>query len=240
MSRRSDAVVFRIDLGAEEVRSSAPVRARAERTLDGTRHEKSLWSRLRTVQRFRKIKRTFSSIKGARAAFAEARAGLAASAEGGIARVGARAAASPVGLIATALIVAGVTALRLATGQPLEGTGEAINRMMFGDMDDEARARMGVGAKFDSDHDLLRIGAQSGGVNPQVAAVAKDLTKLELDRQKGASLFREKFASNNLVDMLILRGRDAIVAGWQTAGGPSALDSAHRGYSQFALGMKGR
>lgn len=237
---RNDAIVFRVDMGAEEVRSSAPVRARAERALDGTRHEKSLWSRLRTVQRFRKIKRTFSSIKGARAAFTEARAGLAASAEGAVARVGSRAAATPVGAIAAALIVAGVAALRLASGQPLEGTGEAVNRMVFGDMDDEARARMTVGAKFDSDRDLLRIGAQTGGVNPQIAAIAKDLTKLELEKQQGASLFREKFASNNLVDMLILRARDAIVEGWQTAGGPSALDSAHRGYNRFAIGMKGR
>ncbi len=238
---RHDAIIFRVDLGAEEAKSSAPVRARAERALDRARGEKSVWSRLQTVRRFRQIKRTLSSVRSARAAFGRARAGLAAEAEGLAARAGSRVVGTPVGAIAAALIVAGVAALRLASGKPLEGTGEAVNRMLLGDMDDEARARMHVGERFGSDADLSRIAAQTGGLaNPQINALASDLVKLEKQKELGASLFREQFASNNMVDMLILRARDAAIEGWHTAGGEDKLATFEQRYQNLYGGAKGR
>lgn len=238
---RHDAIVFRVDLGAEQPKSAAPVRNRSARAVDRVHHEKSLWSRLKTVRRFRQIKRTVSSINSARAAFGRARAGLAAEAEGVVARAGSRVVGTPVGAAVAALIVAGVAALRLASGQPLEGTGEAVNRMLLGDMDDEARARMHVGERFGSDAELSRVAAQTGGLaNSQINTLAGDLVKFEKRKEEGASMFREKFASNNMVDMLILRARDALVAGWNTAAGGDKLNALHQNYQRRVGAAKGR
>jgi hypothetical protein len=152
-------------------------------------------------------------------------------ARGAATRVGARlAVANPVGLLVTALVVAGTVALRLGTGTPLEGLGESLNSALLGDVDDKARANMTVRRRFQSDEALSYIAGEEGRnkPNPQLARLADDLTKMETRREIGASLLRKEFPANNILDMLILRARDAIKSTWNALGGDDKAEEAMR------------
>ena len=140
----------------------------------------------------------------------------------GVARLGARAAGTPVGLIVGALAIAGVVALRLASGQPLEKTGEIINQMFLGDLDNEARAKMRTRDQLESNPDLLRIAGQDG-FNSQLKDVADNLYNINKRDVDGEELFRREFPSNNILDMLILRARDKFVALWKGNGDDAKL-----------------
>ena len=117
-------------------------------------------------------------------------------------------------------------ALRLGTGTPLEGLGERLNSAVLGDMDDEARAKMTVRRRFQSDEALAYIAGEAGRnkPNPQLVRLADDLTKYEQRLEIGASAFRRELPVNNLFDMLIL----AIVGAWNAGGGEAKAEEAMR------------
>lgn len=231
MSTRDDMVI-RPTLD-EAPGASVSLRAQEERLVDQLQKGK-LARRLRAAAQASAKRRLAARAARARRMSTVARAGSAAvrgagsAAARGIGRLGARAAGTPVGLIAAAVIVAGVVTLRLASGQPLEGTGEAVNRMILGDTDDEARAKMATRAQFGGDSDIARIVGQEGKVNSQVRSIAEDIQRINFRDEKGASLLREAFPSNNALDMLILRARDKLLEFWNGTGGPGKVEEIGR------------
>jgi hypothetical protein len=145
-----------------------------------------------------------------------------------------------VGGVFAALVTAGVVTLRLATGQPLEGTGELVNRMLLGDLDDEARATMAVRRRFEADPDLTRIAGREGRVNAQMASVAEDLRRFAFEREVGERAFREEFPANNRLDMIILRARAVFLRAFNGAGGPGAVERFRSNYGEAINKARGK
>jgi len=213
-----DDMVFTPDIGPQR-KPAAPVRAREERKLAGAKKRKGVLSKLRAARALKKRRVRKRRARSGGRMIRAARGGGAALARGAAGAGGRAALGNPIGLIVAGLIVAGVVTLRLVSGKPLEGTGAMLNRMILGDMDDEARAKMAVRQRFQGDSDLTRIVGQEKRTNVQMTSIANDMFKLETQQQKGASLLREEFPTNNVLDMLILRARDKFVELWGSEGG---------------------
>jgi len=150
----------------------------------------------------------------------------------GAASIAARGAASAPGLILAALVVGGFAAVRLGTGQPLEGLGADINRIVLGDADDEARARMATRDRMTGDAQLVRIAGQEGQVNAQLRKVFDDLYELNRRDEVGATKLREAFPVNSTLDLWILAAAEALKRSWTAAGGPSAVDRLRDRYQE--------
>jgi len=151
---------------------------------------------------------------------------------------GARFLANPIGAIAAAVLVAGVTTLRLATGQPLEGLGATMNKWFLGDQDDAARAKMATRRQLESDEELSRIvgirNEQGLKMSPQISQIADDLFAMNLRREKGATAIREAFPIDSTLDMLILRAAGAFRGAWKKAGGPEAVEDFKEKHKQLS------
>ncbi len=242
MRPQRDAMVFEVDFTAEEQTHAAPVRARGDRLAHRTTRKGGLFDHLATVQKYRRARRALFTAGRAARALGWAERGAGAALETAMTRAGARVAVgNPVGAIVAAVIVAGVVALRLGTGQPLEGTGEAVNRMILGDADDKARASMAVRQRYSDDPVLSRILAQKGldannGLPADLAKMSAGDVQIELEKERGASLFREHLGVNNTLDMLILRAAEKLKQAWRDFGGPAAVDGLHRNYQNRIAG----
>lgn len=227
MSNRDDMVI-RVRL--EDQRAAAPVRAREERRLATLKNRRGKLRRLAQARAAQKLakRRTAARIGARRVAVARGGTSMVGRAAGMAARGGMVAArATPVGLIITAVVVAVAVTARLASGRSFENMGQQLNNMFLGDMDEEARAAMQTRQRLGSDPDIARIIGQEGRVNSQVAAVFTDLEKLRKRELDGATLIRsaEGMQVNGLLDMLILRARDALVAAWNGSGGPDKVEN---------------
>lgn len=130
---------------------------------------------------------------------------------------------NPVGLIVALGVIAAVTATRLISGKSFDQMGEEVNRVLLGDMDDEARAKMTTRSELESNQDLMRVVAATGKDNKQVKAVFKDIYDKRLLYERNASMIRQEFGVNSSIDMIILRIRDLLVQGWKEAGGDAAM-----------------
>lgn len=160
--------------------------------------------------------------RSARRATGAARAGARGAARAG-ARGAARAAASPAGLIVATILVAGVVALRLGTGQPLEGTGADINRWLLGDADDKARAMTAARGEISGNPDVAAIAAQAGGITPQIERLVQGTYEMRLRDEKGRSRISEEFPVDGMLDHLILRAEAAFKSAWSASGGDAAV-----------------
>ncbi len=233
MSRRDD-MVFRPSLGKSH-QAAAPVRAREDRELLRTKRRGGIGRRLATARVARAASRRRAKKARARR-LKVARSGL----RGATSAAARRAAATPVGAIAAILVVAGIVGLRLISGQPLEKTGEQLNKIFLGDMDEEARARMAVRQRLSGDSEIARIVGQEGRVNSQIASIADDLFRLEKKRQDAATLFKNEFPVNSLLDNLILRFVALFKSSWKEAGGTEAVRSLESSYSKLRSKAKER
>jgi len=219
MTQRDD-MVFAPDIGPQRA-ASARVRAREDRALARARKRGGVLSKLRSAHQISRLRPMSRAARSASRVGAFARSGAAGAARGA-SRLGARALATPIGAIAGAVLVAGVVALRLATGEPLEGTGAMVNRMILGDMDDTARAKTATRQQLQGDSELTRIVGVEGKANSQIVAIADDLFKLNKRDELGASLLREAFPANSTLDILIARAAQAFRDAWVGADGPGA------------------
>lgn len=226
-----DDMVFAPGIG-EQHAPTARNRARIQRRASGAR-AKGIMRRLRLARRARRLKPLTRAKASGRKVTAMARRGASAMARGTASRLGARAMATPVGAAIGAVLVAAVTTLRIASGKPLEGTGEMVNRMVLGDMDEEARARMTTRHRFQDDADLTRIRAQTGADNSQLQRLSEDLYNINKRDEDGASLLREEFPTNNVIDMLILRGKEAFMKAWNGSGGPDHSSAFRKKYGEL-------
>lgn len=226
MSRR-DAMVISPNLG-RQLEPTAAVTARQERRMAGQKRS-GILRKLRLAKQAKKVRRRKRHKKALKRTTRLATRG----AGGLMRRAGARALGTPIGAAVGALLVAGVALLRLASGQPLEGTGEMVNRMVLGDMDDEARARTTTRNQLQGDSEITRIVAKTGSDNAQVQSIGKDLFDMHKRSEIGASLMREEFPANNIIDMLILRGRDAFMKAWNGNDGPGRIEEARRKYGEI-------
>lgn len=219
MSARDD-MVFRPSLGTKHG-TDAVARARTERKLAEKLGKRG------PVAKFLRARIARASMRIASAAAGGARIGAAA--RGGAPVPGVLGKVGTAGV--AALLVAGVVTLRLASGQPLEGTGAYLNKLILGDLDDEARAKMTTRRQFESDADLTRI-AGNTGVNSQLVSVAADLQRLNLRDEIAKSAIEAAFPVDNLLDMLILRAQKAFLAAWQGAGGDAAVQTFRKNYGE--------
>ena len=135
------------------------------------------------------------------------------------------AAASPIGAIVAAVVVAGFVAIRLGTGRSFENMGAQMNKMLIGDLDEQARAAIDTRKTLGGDKHIARIIAQEGAVNSQVKSIAEDLKAIRLRELMGASEFLEDkhFQADNTLDILIIRARDLLVQAFNGAGGEDAV-----------------
>ncbi len=228
----TDAMVLSLIFDGPRKAAAVPVRARAERQKAGAR--KGIVRRVATAM-FKRRARLLSPIT------ASSRRIVAAASRGEMGAGTARAVASPWGLIAAGVIVAGVVALRLASDQPLEGTGEYLNKMILGDMDEESRAKTAVRKHFTDDSELTRIAAKAGGVTAQMSQLQRDLFKLARNREVGATMFRSQYPVDNLIDMLILRVVAGIKAAWNGDGVAASMERLKTNYAKSvgtAIGVR--
>ena len=121
----------------------------------------------------------------------------------------------------------------------MEGIGEQVNRMLLGDLDEDARAAIATRRQLAGDSDVARIAGQQGRVNSQIRSIADDIRKLHKRDEIGATLFREEFPANNVIDMLILRGRDAFLAAWTGNGGPDNVERFRDTYGEVINKARG-
>lgn len=222
MSR--DDLEIGVSLGPQ-LQASAPVRAREERRLAGARR-----GPLRQLVAARAKRQAV--LAGARAVAGRSIVGAARFGSAGLSRAGARLLGSPVGAVVGGLAIAALVTLRLASGRPIEGFAEDMNRLFLGDLDDAARANMATREQFKGDAEIARIVGQEGKVNSQVARLAEDIRKLNKDREVGASLLRTEFPSNNMLDMVILRAAQVFKDAWAGNGGPAAVERFRASYGE--------
>lgn len=220
MSGDREAMIFRPRLG-RPTGSSAPVQAREDRALVRAKRRGGLFQRIRHAQAARMVLRSNAVRASARA--------LSHATTGGFSVTAAAQKTTSLGFVGVAAIAA-VSAVRLITGEPFEKIAEAANRMLLGDLDDEARAKSDVRKQFSADKDLARIVGQEGKVNSQIASVARDIQRFRMQAERGSSLLRETFATNGTLDMLVLRGRDALMRAWTANGGDAKLEDAAVSY----------
>lgn len=218
MTRRDD-MVFRPTLG-RELRASAPTRARAERRLARERRKGGIFHRL-ALARVARGKSRAQRRRKTRKRKAKSPAG-------------------PLGAVAAGITVAGVVALRLASGEPLEKTGATINRMLLGDLDEEARAKMATRQRLTGDSEIARIVGREGAVNSQIASIAKDLQDMAMRREVGKSLLKEDLPVNSLLDNLIVRAKNALEKSFTNSGGPAAFEGLKQNYAALTEAPKDR
>lgn len=220
MSSRDD-LVLRPSIGGD-LAATASRRAGDAGKMD---RAGGLIARVRERSMLRRSLATSVRAAAARGAVSVARFGVR-----GAASAAARGVASAPGLILAALVVGGITAIRLGTGQPLEGLGSEINRIVLGDADDEARARMATREQLTGDSQIARIVGQEGQVNQQIRRVFDDLYGLNRRNEIGASLLREAFPVNSALDLMILAAAEALRAAFNGSGGPAAMDKLRDRY----------
>jgi len=240
VASRDDMVIRpRLDGGD---RAAAPVRAREERRLYRGKKKGRLFGRMVKARMGRKAARRAGGALKARRAAKLARASRAAAGAGrgaaaAAARGGARAAASnPIGWIVAAVVVVGAVAGRLISGRSFENMGANINKVLLGDLDEQARAASDTRQRFAGDSQLAEIVGKEGRVNSQVSSIFTDLKNMRERELRGASLFREDKAfqgNSTILDQLIVRGADAIKKGWDALDGNGRVEKLGKNYKAF-------
>ncbi len=209
MNQRDDMVMR---LGVKSP-SQTPARDRAkqERIIRGAQRRGGLVHRLARAKASRTLIRAAQPASTARMA---------------VARGGARAAGAVAGVVVGTLVVAAVVATRLLSGRSFENIGQQINNVLLGDLDEEALATRDSREALQGDEHLLRIAGKEGKVNSQIAQIHQDQVAINKRDRVGRTLFESAtdFQSNNILDMVILRVKDALVEHWNAVGGQSKFD----------------
>lgn len=208
-------MIFRPRLGDVDV-TRAKARSREQRKI-----EKALRDRFGGVRRLlrARIGRKLEELR-ALGGLSRLVGGATEAAGLGEAAGGARAigAAGPLGILVGVLAVAGIVGARIAAGKSFEGIGEELNKLLLGDIDDEARANRTVRESLKADENLSYFVARNG-ITDQVREMAAGLKEQALQEEKGKSLIREEFWNNStLIDQLVVRGVDAWKRAWSGRG----------------------
>lgn len=231
---RTDDMVIRPALDAPDV-TPAREEARERRLLEKTRRSRLL-ERVRQARRIKLARdalsgrsrgRTLNAARGARGA--RGPGGFVPGGAGRFARgrVAPRAgAATPVGLIVSALAIAAIVAARIITDVPFEAIGTGINKQVLGDLDERARAASAVRGRLAGDPNLARVVGQSGTMPMQVVKIGEDLLRFEKQRQDGRAAIEERFPVNGLADNVILRGVELWKAAWSSKDIPGKVAEA--------------
>jgi hypothetical protein len=141
------------------------------------------------------------------------------------------------------LIVGGTVAIRLGTGQPLEGLGERVNHMLLGDLDDAARAKMSTRRTMQANPHLTQVAgatSKNGVLNSQIRTLGAQIYRQRKAQEDGAARFRREFPANSTIDMIILRAADLFRSFWRSGGGPDAVDRLETKYKKLKASTKGR
>ena len=226
-----DEMIFRPNLGARQ-QPSARTRAREASQHDRARRKRGPLRYMRNAQLLRKRKRRLAELKRQqriRGATRAGRSGLVRGAVRSVARSAVRMAGravmlNPIGMIVTALLAGGMVLLRLGSGKTFEQMGDEMNNMLIGDLDEQARARMTVRHRFQSDEMLARIRGQSGKHNAQINRIAQDLFRVEKQYEDGKALIEREFGVNGTWDMIILRAIQSFGKAWHALGGSDKME----------------
>ena len=222
-----DDMVIRLRLGPRQ-RPTARARSRSDRAL-------AIGSRGGGVLR------RMVQLRLARAAARAAETAIAGPMRlGAIRAAGGRLAFAPVGAVVAGLIIGAVAALRLASGQPFEGMGEQVNRMLLGDLDEDARAKLRTRQQLGADAQLLENVGRKDRIDSQIRTVAAELYRQNLREEIGAKKWREVYALNNTLDLLILRARDVFLAAWRGNGGADTYEQFRQRYRETRGEARGR
>jgi len=129
---------------------------------------------------------------------------------------------NPWSLALGTLAMAGVAATRLASGKPLEGTAADLNKIMLGDMDEEARAHRQTRNMMAGDQAIAHIYVEHG--KGEIEELYEHHYDLNLRREKSRTKFNEAFPVDSTLDMLIIRARDVFLRLWNGGEGPEKAD----------------
>lgn len=234
MSSRDDMVMV-LRLG-KETKPTAPVRARMERRLgQATRGKRGALGRLAKVAGAKRLAKSATSRVPIGRAAARGLGGAARGAAG-------RAVAVSAGTIVASGVVAAAVALKLITGQSFENMGQAVNNMLLGDLDEQARAEQDVRRRFQGDPDLSYLAGRQDGVSAQTQALARDLIKVrkrELDGQT-ALMTAIDIPGATIWDQLILRAKSVLTRAWNDKGGPAAMAKLEKSYGELTESSGGK
>lgn len=239
MTGSRDDMVMRPSFGPLTAPDAAK-QGREDRRFDKATDRRSLLSTLIRAQAGRRIVQRRGARRTSKNRVLKARRGVAGAA-GIVGGNAARAAVlNPIGLITTGLLVGAAVSLRLLSGQSFEGLGARLNNILLGDLDDEARAKIATRRQLASDSDIARIVGKEDGINSQIFELAHDLNRENLRREKGISRIREdeRIEVNSLIDILILRAKDLILNGFNSAGGQEKVTSIQQSLAEPAAETK--
>lgn len=191
----------------------------------------------------RRLANRFFRRKGVKAARARttrnlARAASRARGAAGVARGAAgasRAAAvlNPVTLVIAALAAIGIAGGRIISGKTFEQMGEEFEALILGDNSTKTKAKLLARQQLAGDPNLLEfIGQQD---TTQAKMLFNDLVELKEREVMADKLFRKEFGVNGMLDIIIIRLWDALIAGWKGAGGPDAVDRLSKAYQKNFL-----
>jgi hypothetical protein len=211
---------------------AAPAVARVGREIDHA-EERAIAQAARAQALRRAIARR------ARARLAKRTAGSVAERAGAGEAAGAVSRATPLGWIVGAAIVAGVVGLRLISGKPLEGTAEAINRVVLGDEDDKARATRRTREWLEGSPVVGEIG-RNPRILDQMSQVARIQETIFERDEKGASLIREHFPVNSKLDLMILAFAASMRTAWKQLGGGQSIADLRNSYKGYIAEYEAR
>ena len=240
MTRRKDDMVIRPDLG---LRKSGPARERAkeERRIAGAKKQGGTLRRLAMARQANKIRRNRTKgsarakdqairKKGARPRLG-VRGGPRLTGMGMAAKVAAR---TPWGLIISAAATGIVAATRLVSGRSLENMGAQVNKMVWGDADEDAKASMMTRQQMSQDPVLSGIAGMDpeNRVNDQMKTLFDELKKIRKREVAGQQLFEEDkhFQNNSFLDAMILTMGGKLRDHWTKNEGKDALDKLEKAY----------
>lgn len=232
MANRDDMVIVP-RLGKLNAGASAPTEARTERRMAGSRKRGGIWHRLAKAKAAARLRRGRAA-RASRRVVASRRGASAVRAGAGASRVaGAGRFANPIGMIVAATVIATMVALRLVTGRSFENMGAQVSKVLLGDMNEEARAKMDIRNRFTGDKDILRIVESEGFVNAELFSIYEDLRKIRYIELRGADTIREdkRFQVNGTFDILIIRARKLFLDAFNGAGGQENIEKLQRAYS---------
>lgn len=210
----ADDMVFSPSFG-KIAAPTAKQMAQEDRRLFKATDKRSLVSKLEVLKARRELERQRAQRKRQRRV-RQFRAGAVAAGRGNLKS----AVTTGVGAAAAVLVVGSLVALRLASGRSFENMGAKVNQILLGDIDDKARAKIATRRQLASDSDLARIIGTQGAVNSQIASVAQDLNRLNYERERAVSAFREdpRFQDNGIFDQMIERAKSLILSAFGEKG----------------------
>lgn len=231
MDAGRDDMVFRPSAKLSRGTGAASGRIRQQRELDRiTRHKRGRIARLARLRAARKAR---AGRRVARMAERRATSSL-------VSRGAKRLLLSPPGWIIAGLLVAAAVVLRLATGRSYENMGAKLNDIIFGDLDDQARANMAGRQAVTSNNLLMELHGKDAATSKHVQELIRYHAKRAKQSQDAMRVLMEDkdLQVNGFLDLLVIKIADEVKTFFVAGPGKADVDALKKAYAE-ASGTSG-